>query len=134
MMAIKTIDELPLSIVLSGGELVWVYAATGLAEPLPQWVGQQCTTAQIAALAAGVPVTGACTMRQLIAALAADGYLVTLFDALPGDITDQYNIAYWHAARMTIADPFVTLFLQPTLGLSGVQLTALFAQALTFPP
>ena len=131
-MAITTYDQLPVTLSLAGNEITAIYVPSGLAPPLPQWVTQRCTTAQIAQLVSG-SAGSSVTMRQLLAALAADSLLVTLFEAVPADITNQYNIAYWHATKMTLTDPFITGFLQPTLSYSALQVQTLFTLALTFP-
>ena len=85
--------------------------------------------------AAAVPIyaTGTPTMRQLIAAMGSQAVLVSVQNAVPADITNAYNIAWTHAVYMPLTDPFVTGFLQPTLGYSGAQMTTLYALALTFP-
>lgn len=72
-------------------------------------------------------------MRQLKAALAAQNVIIEVYQALPADIANSYNIAWASASVMTLTDPFVTGFLQPTLGYSTPQLDALFSLALTFP-
>lgn len=73
------------------------------------------------------------TMRQLVAALGAQSQLVGVYEALPSDLTNSFNIAWYHGYAMTLNDPFTTGFLQPTLGYSGPQMAALFALALSFP-
>jgi hypothetical protein len=72
-------------------------------------------------------------MRQLVAAMAGQGTLVAVYEALPSDITNSYNIAWSHAYYMGITDPFITGFLQPTLGYTTAQMQALFTLALTYP-
>ena len=128
-MAGTTLDELPSATSLSGQELLWVYQPTGNSQA--PWVGLSCTSSQLATL----PPVGGTTvsMRQLFAAMAADDVLVTAFEALSGDITNAYNIAWSHAYIMTIGDPFVTSFLMPAIGYNTAQMQALFAFALTFP-
>ena len=61
------------------------------------------------------------------AAMAAAGVMVTAFNALPGSITNTYNIAWNHAYRMSINDPFITGFLEGAIGYSPAQMAALFA-------
>lgn len=142
-MAGITYDQTPAALALNGGELIYAYqqnSNTGLygqgpTGPTP-WTGVTLTPAQIAAFVAAaykLPSSGYVSMRQLLAALAYQASLVTVFEALPSDITNPYNIAYNHAYIITQSDPFVTGFLQPTLGLTGPQLAALFALATTFP-
>jgi hypothetical protein len=130
-MAGTTLDVLPPALALQGNELLLIY------QPQPgnllvPYVGLRCTTGQVAELITGIGTINP-SMRQLIAALANQGVLVSVFDALPADITNSYNIAYNHAYVMTIGDSFVTGFLQPTLGYSGAQMIALFDLALSFP-
>lgn len=133
-MAATTLDQLPPALALNGGELVWLYQqGPTLATP---WIGVRCTTAQVAAFtkaALSLPGSGYVSMRQLIAALASQGNLVSVVGALTSDITNPYNIAYNHAYIVSQSDPFITGFLQPTLSLSGAQVATLFALALTFP-
>lgn len=133
-MAGQTLDTLPPAIALNGGELMWLYQQ-GPTEVTP-WVGVRATTGQIAALASeGIvgPVGSICSMRQLLAAMAFEGVMVLAFNSLPADITNSYNIAWSHAYKMTITDPFVTGFLQPAIGYNNEQMIALFILALTFP-
>ena len=122
-------SQLPPLLALDGNELVCISVPTG--DPTP-FVSYYTTTYQIAALLTPGGV-GSCSMRQLIAALSFQGQLNNLFDALPADINNQYNIAYWHAYRMTQSDPFITAFLQPTLGYNSAQVEILFALAVTYP-
>jgi 5-enolpyruvylshikimate-3-phosphate synthase len=130
-MAGTTLDQLPQAVALSGSELVWLYQQ-GPNDQTP-WIGVSCTTFQIAALINGNSGTSVCSMRQLVAALAANGVLVAVAQAVPGDITTSTNIAWNHAYRMTISDSFVTGFLQPTLGYTNAQMIALFVEAQSFP-
>jgi len=128
-----TLDQLPPAIALTGAELVWVYQA-GPNPLVTPWIGYRCTTSQIANLlttASGGSST--CSMRQLFAAMASQSVMVTAFEQLPADITNTYSIAWNSAYRMSIADPFITGFLQSALGYTGAQMAALFALALTFP-
>lgn len=129
-MAGTTLDQLPAAISLNGSELVWLYQP-GPNETTP-WIGVRCTTFQIADLINGSN-SQSVSMRQLFAAMAQDNVLVTAFEALPADITNSYNIAWNRAYRMSLSDPFVTGFLQPTLGYSASQIAALFLLAATFP-
>jgi hypothetical protein len=77
-------------------------------------------------------------MRQLKQALASQtdagvNALLLVNENVPADIT-TFNYITWNTAyRISIADPFVVNFLQPTLGYSGAQMTALFLLADTFP-
>ena len=142
-MAGITYDKTPAALALNGGELIYAYQQvtnTGLYGQGPTGVtpytGVTTTPSQIAAFLNAVyktPSAGFVSMRQLLAALAYQASLVAVFDALPSDITNPYNIAYNHAYIVTQADPFITGFVQPTLGLSNTQLAALFALAATFP-
>jgi hypothetical protein len=129
-MAGVTLDQIPPATSLAGGELIWIYQPGG-SQATP-WVGKSMTTNQLAGFIKGTGFTSP-TMRQLCAAMASQGTLVGVFNALPSDITNSYNIAWWHAYYMNIGDPFVTGFLQPTLGYTGAQMQALFTFALTFP-
>jgi hypothetical protein len=131
-MAGTTLDVLPPAVALSGGELVWLYQP-GLNPLVTPWIGVRCTTQQIANLLTTTGGFGVCSMRQLFAAMAAAGVMVTAFEALPGDITNSSNIAWNHAYRMIISDPFITGFLQPAIGYTNAQMTALFAAALSYP-
>lgn len=124
-----TLDQLPPAVYLSGNEFVWLYQSANGAAP---FVGVRCTTGQIANLLSGGGV-GSCSMRQLFAAMAAAGVMVTAFEALPSDINDSSNIAWWHAYRMTLSDVFITGFLQSAIGYNATQMAALFAAALLFP-
>jgi hypothetical protein len=130
-----TLDQLPPALALNGGELFWIYQA-GPTEATP-WIGLRCSTAQIAQLVADLIGAGlsstAITMRQLIAAMAAEDTLVGVYESLPSDLTNSYNIAWSHAYIITISDPFIVGFLQPTLGYSSAQMQALFAAAAAFP-
>jgi hypothetical protein len=128
-MAGTTLDALPPAIALSGQELVWLYQPGTLTTP---WVGVRCTTGQIANLLAGGGAAS-CSMRQLFAAMAAAGVLVTADQAVPGDITSSTNIAWNHAYRMTINDPFITGFLEGAIGYSPAQMASLFTAALAYP-
>ena len=133
-MAATTLDQLPVALALNGGELVWLYQQ-GPTEATP-WIGVRGTTAQIAALITTtlkLPNAGYVSMRQLVAALASENLLLGVTQALPGDETNAFNIAWTHAYLMSAGDPFVVGFLQPTLGYTGAQITTLFAYAATFP-
>lgn len=130
-MAGTTLDVLPPALGLQGNELLWIYQPQTGDTPVT-YVGLRCTTAQVAALVSGIGTVNP-SMRQLIAALASQAVLVEVEQAVPGDTTNSYNIAWNHAYVMSIGDSFVTGFLQPTLGYSGAQMTALFTLALTFP-
>ena len=129
-MAVTTLELLPPALALNGSELVMVDQRAGLATP---WVTYSCTTSQIANLLNTTAGAGVCSMRQLVAALASQGALASVIAALPSSSSNAYNIAWAFAYRMSIADPFTTGFLQPTLGYSNTQMTALFVLALTFP-
>lgn len=133
-MAAVTLDQLPPALDLNGGELLWAYQQ-GPTQATP-WIGVRTTASQIAAFVndtLNLPAAGYVSMRQLIAALANQGNLNAVFDALPSDITNSYNIAWNHAYIMSRADPFSTGFLQPTLGYTTLQMQTLFALAATFP-
>lgn len=131
-MAGTTLDQLPPALALSGAELVWLYQP-GPNPLVTPWIGVRATTQQIALLLTTGGSTGGCSMRQLFAAMAAAGVMVTAFEAVPADINDSNNIAWNHAYRMTISDPFITGFLQAAIGYTSVQMAALFAAALAFP-
>lgn len=131
-MAGTTLDQLPPALALSGAELVWLYQP-GPNPLVTPWIGVRCTTSQIANLLSTSSGSGVCSMRQLLAAMAAAGVLVTAFEAVPADITDSNNIAWNHAYRMTISDPFITGFLQAAIGYTSVQMAALFVAALAYP-
>ena len=133
-MAGVTLDQLPPALALNGGELVWLYQQ-GPTQVTP-WIGVQCTSSQLAAFintTLKTPSAGFVSMRQLTAALAAQAVLVTLLNALPGDVTNAYNICWNRGYIITPSDPFITGFLQPTLSYSGANVTTLFALAATFP-
>ena len=129
-MAGTTLDQLTPAISLNGSELVWIYQQ-GPNESTP-WIGLRCTTFQIADLINGSNAQS-CSMRQLLAAMANNGVLVTAYEALPADLNNSYNIAWNHAYRMAITDPFITGFLEPAIGYNATQMAALFALAQTFP-
>ena len=80
-----------------------------------------------------LPPSGSVSMRQLVAALGAQSVLVTANAGLPADISSPYNIAWNHAYLMASNSTFVTAWLQPTIGYTNLQITALFALAATFP-
>jgi hypothetical protein len=122
------IDFAP-AIALNGNELVLIYQQGNNVTP---WITVNCTTGQIANLLNG-GVSNTPSMRQLFAAMAFQNVMVSAFEQLPSDITNTYSIAWNHAYRMPINDPFVSGFLQPALGYTGAQMTSLFALALTYP-
>ena len=133
-MAGVTLDQLPPALGLTGGELVWLYQQGP--DQVTPWIGVRATVAQLAAYIInnqGLAGTGYASIRQLAAALASQENLVTMLDALTSDVTNQYNIAWSHASTISTTDPFVTGFLQPTLGLNNAQVLALFTLANTFP-
>jgi hypothetical protein len=128
-----TLNNLPPAIALSGAELVWLYQP-GPNPLVTPWIGVSCTTSQIAnLLTTSGGGSSTCSMRQLFAAMANQSVLVLAFGSLPGDQTNQYNIAWYHAYRMTITDPFITGFLEPAIGYTGAQMAALFVLAQSFP-
>ena len=132
-MAGTTLDALPPAVSLSGAELVWLYqpGPNPLATP---WIGVRCTTSQIANLLTTTSGgSSTCSMRQLFAAMAAAGVLVTADQAVPGDITNATNIAWNHAYRMTITDPFITGFLEGAISYNSAQMAALFVAAQAYP-
>lgn len=130
-MAGVTLDKLPPALGLNGQELFWIYQQ-GPTEATP-WIGLRLSLWQLSQWVANPQVMFGCTMRQLAAALASQSLLVPVLESLPGDVNDQYNIAWAHATTMTISDPFSAGFLQPTLGYSYSEMQALYADALTFP-
>lgn len=123
-----TLNDLPPVLGLNGTELFFLYQYDSL---ISQWITYSCTASQL--FDGGTSGASTCSMRQLFAAMADEDVLVDAFDQLSSDITNTYNIAWNHAYRMTITDPFITGFLQPALGYSDVQMIALFVLALTFP-
>lgn len=130
-MAGVTLDQLPPALYLGGAELIWLYQP-GPTEATP-WIGVSCTVADLISYINSGGFSTQPTMRQLLAAMASQGVFLTAFQALPADVTDPNNIAWNHAFRMTLSDPFITGFLEPTLGYSQAQMQALFTLALTFP-
>lgn len=134
-MSVTTFDQLPPALALDGSEIAAIYVPSGLPAPLPQWITKRVTTAQIANLLNpdSEGDVAVCSMRQLFAAMAAMNVMVTAFQSLSGDMTNSNNIAWDHAYRMSIIDPFVTGFLQPAIGYNDLQIAALFVLALTFP-
>lgn len=129
-MGVTTLNDLPPVPALNGGELCFIYQFW---TPTQEWITYSCTTAQIAGLFEGGGGVATCSMRQLFAAMASEDLMITAFEQLPADITDTYNIAWNYAFRMTLADPFITGFLQPALSFTSGQMAALFVLALTFP-
>ena len=132
-MAGTTLDKIPPALGLNGSELFWAYQPGPT--PVTPWIGVSVTPGQLTQYlkyGPSVPYV-ATTMCQLLAALSTQGVLVTLFDALPSDITNPYNIAYNHANYITIGDPFITGFLQPTLGYSQADVYNLFNLAAAVP-
>jgi len=101
--------------------------------PAVPWVSYAVTAQVIKNFAQGIPSTSQVTMRQLKQALAAQTVIIEVYQALPADISNTYNIAWASAANMSLTDPFTINFLQPTLGYSAAQMQALFLLALTFP-
>lgn len=131
-MAGVTLDQLSPALGFNGNELFWIYQQ-GPTEATP-WIGIHCTLSQIASWVGNPTLnTLGCSMRQLVAALANQDVLIEVFDALPSDITNAYNIAWTHGSVMNIADPFSVGFLQPTLGYTTLQMELLYALAITFP-
>ena len=130
-MAAVTLDQLPPAIFLSGNELIWLYQV-GPTDATP-WIGVNCTVGDLAGYIQNGGFSSQPTMRQLLAAMASQNTLVGVAQAVPSDITNSYNIAWNHAFRMSLSDPFITGFLEPTLGYSQSQMQALFTLALTFP-
>lgn len=132
-MAGTTIDKTPPVLGLNGAEILWAYQQGPTAET--PWIGVHITPKQLADYLNYGPSAPfvASTMRQLIQAMSTLGVLVTVFDSLPSDITDPYNIMWAHGNYVTIGDPFVTGFLQPTLGYSPAQMRVLFQLAAAAP-
>lgn len=131
-MAGTTLDQLPPAIALTGAELVWIYQQ-GTNPLVTPWVGYRCTTSQIANLLSTDGGAASCSMRQFFAAMSSQGVQTTAFSALSTDPTNTYNIAWNHAYRMSIADPFITGFLQSAISYTSAQMVALFVLANTFP-
>lgn len=128
-MAGVALNELPPALALNGNELLWAYQQGPITTP---WIGVTITPQMIAGLSTATGVTTP-SWRQLLAAMASQGVLYGVAEAVPSDITNSYNIAWNHAYTMPISDPFVSGFLQPTLGYTNAQMTALYAFALAFP-
>lgn len=125
----ESLSQQPLAIGLDGTELVLISQAGNVAVP---WVTKATTVAAIGGYINGVFGT-AVSMRQLLAAMAQTGVYFTAFRKLPADQSNSYNIAWNHAYRMPITDPFITGFLQPALSYSDAQMVALYTLALTLP-
>lgn len=132
-MAGVTLDKIPPALALNGSELLWLYQSGG--NQITPWIGIQCTLDQLQNFVLYGPQTPYVytTMRQLLGALQTQGMLYTAFSALPSDVTNTFNIAWNHATNITIQDPFIVGFLQPTLGYSQAQLQTLFALANAIP-
>ena len=124
-----TLNDLPPVLGLNGSELLFLYQYDSLTST---WITYQCTSEQLANLFNGGG-SGQCSMRQLFAAMADQGVLFSTSEAVPSDITNSYNIAWNKAYIMSINDPFITGFLQPTLSYSSLQMAELFALAQTYP-
>ena len=134
LMAGEAFYNLPPALALNGGELLVAYQQ-GPNQATP-WIGVQFTASQFSAfISEALQKPSACyvSMRQLASALASRSVLVELVQALSSDITNTYNIAWTHGYIITAADPFISGFLQPTLGYSGSDVATLFALAATFP-
>ena|ERR1035437_6907706 len=129
-MAVTTLNDLPPVLSLNGSEICFMYQYDPLLE---LWITYSCTTGQIASLASQITGAGTVSMRQLLAAMASQGVLVTAFESVPADITNTYNIAWNHAYRMGPSDTFVTGFLQPTIGYTNGQMAVLFVLAAGLP-
>ena len=125
-----TLNNLPPVLYLNGAELCFIYQYDTLTST---WITYSCTTSQLSEISGGGGGFGTCSMRQLFAAMAQENVLYEAFEALPSDVTNTYNIAWNHAFRMTIGDPFVVDFLQPAISYTTPQMANLFALALTFP-
>lgn len=129
-MAVETFSQMQIALALAGNELVCISVPTG--EPVP-FVTRTTTTQQIAAIFNGVGVVTP-SMRQLKAALNAQGLLLSVNNTVPADLTNADYIAWFSAFRMAITDPFVTGFLmQPPLNFTQDEINVLFALALEFP-
>jgi hypothetical protein len=126
-----TLSQLPQVFNLSGNELFLLSQPQSNPQPVP-WVSYAITTQDLKNFI--LYNTGqSVSMRQLKLACQAQGVLLTLFAALPADVTSQYNIAWNNAVQVNALDPFITGFLQPTLGYSGAQVTALLLLASGYP-
>lgn len=133
-MSVTTFSQLPEIFALSGQELFMIsQPQTPPISPAVPWVSYAVTAQVIKNFAQGIPSTSQVTMRQLKQALSAQSVIIEVYQALPADIADGYNIAWASASNMTLTDPFTLGFLQPTLGYSNAQMQALFLLALTFP-
>jgi hypothetical protein len=128
-MANTAFSNLPTVIALNGNELVCVSQYNALLET---WTSYACTTEQISALFNGIP-TGTPSMRQIKASMEAQGVLVDVSQAVPGDITDSNFIAWNSAFRMAQNDPFVTNFLLGENILTQTQVTTIWADAPNYP-
>lgn len=132
-MSVTTFSQIAQTAGLSGRELVCISVPQyGPFGDVVAYTTAVTTTNDIANLYAP-PSLAAPTMRQLFQALSANGQYLTAYEALPADPTDTYNIAWNRANVMPINDPFISGFLQPTLGLSDGQLLALYQLAATYP-
>jgi hypothetical protein len=128
-MANTAFSNLPTVIALNGNELVCVSQYNALLET---WTSYACTTEQISALFNGIP-TGTPSIRQIKASMEAQGVLVDVSQAVPGDITDPNFIAWNSAFRMAQNDPFVTNFLLGENILTQTQVTTIWADAPNYP-
>ena len=130
-------SQMPIATAINGTEIL----CASLPQPfsIPPFLTETLTVAQLAAYIALlingghiVPI-GYVSMRQLKAALAFQNELVPLFDNLPGDMNNEYNITWWSGSIINATDIFITGFLQPTLGYSNAQVVTLLALAQTYP-
>lgn len=129
-MAVITFSQLPPATGLTGAEIFAVSQLLGI--PV-QETSVGVTLNQIKAFLGGGSTSTVVSMRQLFAAMVVQGVYLIAQAAVPADPTNATNIAWNSAYIMTIADPFVVGFLEPTLSFSGTQMAALFALAMTQP-
>jgi len=133
-MSVTTFSQLPQIGALSGNELFMLsQPQTPPIFPAVPWVSYAVSAQVIKNFAQGIPSTSQVSMRQLKEALAAQSVIIEVYQALPADIANTYNIAWASAANMSLTDPFTLGFLQPTLGYTGAQMQALWLLALTYP-
>lgn len=124
-------DQAPILSGIIGTELLYAYQPLGT---IPStYRGGTITPLQLKSFVQGTSSGTIASMRQLKAALVSQTVMLTVLVAVPADPTNATNIAWFSAYEMTPTDTFVTGFLQPTLGYSNAQITALFTLALSFP-
>lgn len=126
-MANTNLTEITPLVAINGTEILYVIQYDSLTQT---WIDYTCTTDQVSTFYSGITALTP-SMRQIKAAMAELGYMITVSQAIPADVTDADNIAWTAAFRMAVGDPFVTGFLTPLIG--GNAVAAIWTLAQTLP-